>query len=64
MVVRELYQVPGIGRSTNMYHIKTHYFTSHPTLNHYAIVPVGGPHWWAEPHDRDAKFPATSASSV
>ncbi len=26
-----------------MYHIKTHYFTSHPHLNHYAIVPVGSP---------------------
>lgn len=26
--------------SINMYHIKTHYFSSHPTLNPYAIVPV------------------------
>lgn len=41
--VRDLYQGFGgaIGRSINMKHIKTHYFTSHPTLNAYAIVPVG-----------------------
>lgn len=26
--------------SINMRHIKTHYFSSHPTLNAYAIVPV------------------------
>jgi hypothetical protein len=27
--------------SINIKHIKTHYFTSHPTLNAYAIIPVG-----------------------
>ena len=34
-----------------MQHIKVHYFTSHPTLNHYAIVPVGPKHWWEEPEE-------------
>lgn len=24
-----------------MYHIKTHYFSSHPNLNFYGIVPAG-----------------------
>ena len=39
--VRELYQMPAIKRSVNMRHIKLHYYTSHPTLNVHAIVPVG-----------------------
>ena len=43
--------------SINMDHIKVHYFTSHPKLNYYAIVPGGGEPWWEQPHDRDAKFP-------
>jgi len=38
---RDIYQKAGLTETVNMYHIKTHYFTSHPTLNHYAIVPVG-----------------------
>lgn len=40
--------------------LQTHYLTSHPRLNYYAIVPAGqtGPDgsdkgWWTEPHDRD-----------
>lgn len=35
---------------------QTHYFTSHPRLNHYAIVPAGGEAWWAQPHDRAERF--------
>jgi putative glutathione S-transferase len=31
----------GIGETIDFYHIKTHYFTSHPNLNFYAIVPRG-----------------------
>lgn len=56
--VRDVYQLPGMARSINMTHIKRHYFTSHPTLNTYAIVPVGGAAWWEEPHDRAQKFAA------
>lgn len=47
--VRDLFSNPAIGTSVNMWHIKHHYFTSHPKLNYYAIVPVGGKAWWAEP---------------
>ena len=47
----------GIGTSIDMWHIKHHYFTSHPQQNYYAIVPVGGKAWWEEPHDRETKFP-------
>jgi len=50
--VRDIYQTPGIKESVNMQHIKWHYFTSHPKLNFYAIVPVGGAPWWEESHDR------------
>jgi hypothetical protein len=48
--------------SINMKHIKTHYFSSHPTLNAYAIIPVGGEAWWAQPHGRGARFPAPAAA--
>lgn len=56
--VRDVYQTPGMRASVNMWHIKTHYFTSHPVLNANAIVPVG-PGWDLDaPHDRDEKFSA------
>lgn len=57
--VKDIHQTHGgaVGRSVSIKHIKTHYFTSHPTLNAYAIVPVGGDPWWEQPHDRDEKFP-------
>ena len=41
-----------------MWHIKHHYFTSHPRLNYYAIVPVGPGPWYEEPSNRDEKFPS------
>ena len=50
--VTDLYQTPGITESVDIHHIKTHYFTSHPLLNAYAIVPGGPAPWWEEPHDR------------
>jgi putative glutathione S-transferase len=37
----DMWQIPGVKETTNMNHIKLHYYTSHPTLNHYAIVPKG-----------------------
>eukprot|EP01041_Mallomonas_annulata_P007626 gene7624-15613_t len=33
--LRELYQMPAFGATTQMDHIKFHYFTSHPALNPY-----------------------------
>lgn len=40
---RDMYQVfdGTIGDSIHMDHIKTHYFTSHPALNPYAVIPRG-----------------------
>lgn len=39
--LRRLYQWPGIEETVFMDHIKTHYYTSHPTLNPSGIVPKG-----------------------
>ena len=51
---KDVYQQPGVAASVNMRHIKVHYFTSHPSLNTYAIVPLGGGgDDWASPHNRD-----------
>jgi len=36
---RDVYSNEAIARTINISHIKTHYFTSHPHLNTYAIVP-------------------------
>lgn len=50
--VRDLYQTAGIKESVSILHIKRHYFTSHPKLNAYAIVPGGPRAWWEEAHGR------------
>ena len=52
---RDLYQTPGIKETVNMTHIRTHYYTSHPIWNNFAIIPVG-PNFeeiLKEKHDRD-----------
>ena len=51
--IRDIYQTfESVRRATNMKHIKQHYFTSHPILNAYAIVPANnGPDLLA-PHGR------------
>jgi len=38
--VRKCYSIPEIKASTNIKHIKMHYFTSHPALNTYGIIPA------------------------
>ena len=38
---RELYNYPGIKETVNFYHIKHHYYESHPTINPNRIVPFG-----------------------
>jgi putative glutathione S-transferase len=52
---KDVYQMHGVAESIKMLDIKTHYFSSHPKLNHYAIIPKG-PDTLAElvkPHNRD-----------
>mmetsp|Transcript_84770 Transcript_84770/g.164431 ORF Transcript_84770/g.164431 Transcript_84770/m.164431 type:complete len:354 (+) Transcript_84770:183-1244(+) len=53
--VREIYQMPGVAPTVNMAHIKMHYFTSHPHLNPFAIIPTGSKvlEDLVLPHDRD-----------
>ncbi|KAJ1457840.1 glutathione S-transferase [Pelagophyceae sp. CCMP2097] len=53
---RDVYQTPKMAGTIHMDHIKTHYFTSHPTLNHFAVIPAG-PDVLADlalPHGREA----------
>merc|ERR1712164_94816 len=38
--VRRVYSIEPIQRSVNIKHIKMHYFTSHPHLNRFGIIPV------------------------
>ena len=38
--IRDLYQTQRLGKDVDMWNIRTHYFTSHPKLNPYGIVPV------------------------
>jgi putative glutathione S-transferase len=51
--VRDVYSSysGAVSRSVDIGHIKTHYWTSHPTLNAYAVVPKGGARWWEEAPD-------------
>ena len=49
---KELYQVSGIADTVNLDHIKTHYYTSHPTINPTGIIPVGPDIDFSGSHDR------------
>jgi len=53
---REIYQMPGVKDTVSMEQIKAHYFTSHPVLNSYSIIPRGGNFikLLEEPHNRDS----------
>ena len=55
--VREIYQIPEIGKTVNMKEIKEHYFCSHPTINKYSIIAVGPGVDYSQAHDREVKFP-------
>ncbi len=52
----ELYQYPGIAGSTNMAHIKRHYYASHLSINPYGIVPLGHEQDWTIPHIRNPQI--------
>jgi putative glutathione S-transferase len=57
---KDLFQNPGIGGTVNMYHIKNHYYGSHPSINPFGIVPVGQAIDYTTKHDRD-RFSKKSA---
>jgi putative glutathione S-transferase len=50
---RELYQRPGIAETVRMDEIKTHYYTTHPSINPTGLVPVGPDLDFLAPHGRD-----------
>ncbi|MFK7902095.1 MAG: glutathione S-transferase family protein [Nitratireductor sp.] len=50
--LRELYQIEGIASTTNMEHIKKHYYASHETINPHRIVPLGPDLNFNAPHNR------------
>src|SRR5581483_314119 len=53
--LRDLYQTPGIGETTDMDHIKRHYYMSQRHVNPRGIVPLGPALDFLAPHDR-ARF--------
>jgi len=55
--IKDIFQSYEVYKSVNMDEIKTHYYTSHPHLNTYAIIPNGNPDNWSSPHDRERFTP-------
>eukprot|EP00897_Mesotaenium_endlicherianum_P002757 jgi/Mesen1/2509/ME000016S01867 len=53
---KEVYQMAP--DTVNFFHIKTHYYASHPTINPLGIVSVGSTSWvdYSSPHDRERKY--------
>mmetsp|Transcript_47781 Transcript_47781/g.87855 ORF Transcript_47781/g.87855 Transcript_47781/m.87855 type:complete len:178 (-) Transcript_47781:195-728(-) len=49
---KDIYQTHRIGKTVNMKHIKNHYFSAHPALNTYAVVPAGRTVDFSAPHSR------------
>jgi putative glutathione S-transferase len=50
--LKELYQTPGFHETTNLDHIKVHYYWSQTTVNPTRVVPLGPHVPLSEPHDR------------
>ena len=51
--LRELYQMPGIAGTTDLADARTHYFTSHRSINPRGIVPIGPEIDLTSPHRRE-----------
>lgn len=58
---KDLFQTGGIGETVNMYHIKHHYYGSHPSINPFGIVPVGQKIDYSAKHDRNRFKKSTEA---
>ncbi len=50
--LRELYQVEGVSKTVDFYHIKRHYYFSHTMINPTQVVPKGPDIDYALPHNR------------
>lgn len=53
----DLYQTPGFAETTNIDHIKTHYYWSQDTVNPSRIIPMGPAVDLLAPHNRDRLGP-------
>jgi len=62
--IKDVYQFPGMAKAINMKHIKMHYFTSHPDLNKFAIIPKGRDVDLNAPHNRGPNGPNSTSSAV
>lgn len=51
--VCDIYQIPGIADTVDLYHIRNHYFRSHPTINPFGIISIGPTIDWTQPHGRE-----------
>tara|TARA_B100001971_G_C18229110_1_gene562707 strand:- start:748 stop:1719 length:972 start_codon:yes stop_codon:yes gene_type:complete len=50
--LRELYQIEGVSKTVDFYHIKRHYYFSHTMINPTQVVPKGPDIDYARPHNR------------
>ncbi|WP_205696470.1 glutathione S-transferase family protein [Conexibacter sp. SYSU D00693] len=57
--LRDLFQHPGFGSTTDFDHIKRHYYVTHTSINPTQIVPKGPVLDLDAPHDRDRLGPRT-----
>jgi putative glutathione S-transferase len=62
--LRELYHVPGVAETVNLFQIKRHYYASHAHINPTRIVPKGPALDFGAPHDRDRLPKEEPRSSV
>lgn len=51
--IKDVFQIPGMGGTVNMDHIKKHYYGSHPSINPSGIIPRGPNIDYSSPHDRE-----------
>lgn len=51
--LRDLYQIDFVASTTNLLHIKQHYYFSHKTINPTQIIPLGPDINYDKPHNRE-----------
>ena len=51
--VRDIYQMTGVAETVDFYHIKTHYYASHGTINPTGVVPAGPDIDYMSAHGRE-----------
>ena len=51
---RDLWQSPGFGDTTDLEHVKAHYYGTHEAINPTGIIPKGPVTDWSAPHGREA----------